>query len=506
MTCLVAASALLAACGARVPPYLAATGAGSAQGGVSANPGSGSAGEGVSGPTTSGSSANSPSAVGAVNGGSGPSGGSGTAPGAGTGSGNGPSAAPVPAATLSPANFSYDPQTQAAYCTGSAGNTASAPGVTPTAIVAGNVSGISGPVSDSFTPGSQAVEAVFDAINRYGGICGRQLQLDVQDDQQNSSSNEADVEALVSKVLAFVGSLSDADNGGVAAMEAAGTPDLGPSINVNRSNSSVYWSATGGSVTVKNGQAYLNDSWLKGLQQYGDMPKSIAVLSYNIPISAEAGAEYASVFKSLGVSLCYTDYSIPPAPGTVMGSVVTSMQQHKCGGVFTTMDVVGNAAMLQDMQSDGFHPSLISTTYEGYTPDQITLAGSSASQGLDIGLSSVPLSADAPGVEEYTQEMDTYEPGQPLTEFGLEAWADAELYVYALIKAGRNPTRASLTSVLEGIDNWTNDGAFGAYTPRNRTGPPCVSNVQYKGSSWTQTWPSSSLYCQGSLVDVGPAS
>lgn len=502
---------LSTACGARVAPYLGASTAGvvgtqsqaSTGTGGSVTPGTVAAGAQSTGSTPAATASSSGSSGGA-SGASGP----GVATSGAAQSPVGPSqrssgvSAPVGLAALTPANFSLNPQQQAAYCTGTSGNTASAPGVTPTSILAGNVSGLTGAVSDSFTPGYQAVEAVFDSINRFGGICGRQLKLQVEDDQQNSSNNNADIESLIPKVLAFVGSLSDADNGGVAAMVSAGVPDLGPAINVNRSNSPVYWSASGGSVTVKNGQAYLNNSWLKGLQQYHEMPSSMAVLSYSIPISAEAGQQYAAVLKQLGVSICYSNYSIPPAPGTVMGSVVTSMQQNGCGGVFTTMDVVGNADMLQDMAADGYHPQLISTTLEGYTPDQISLAGSSNSQNLDIGLPSVPLSASVPGIDTYSQEMATYEPGQPLTEFGLEAWADAELYVYALLKAGRNPTRASLTNALNAVQNWTSGGAFGAYTPHDRTGAPCVSNVQYRGSNWVQTWPSSGLYCGGTLVPV----
>lgn len=513
----VAAVALLStACGARVSPYMGATTAGAAGGGQEQ---SGSAGGGATqasgGPVANGGQTGSAASPGAngqssttVAGAPAQSGAVAAGPSGASSSKGSPSqgsagaAAPTGIAALTPDNFSLNPQQQAAYCTGSAGNTASAPGVTATTITVGNVSGLTGAVSDSFTPGSQAVQALFNSINRFGGICGRQLKVQVEDDQQSSSSNNADIESLIPHVLAFVGSLSDADNGGVAAMQAAGTPDMGPAINVNRSNSSVFWSATGGSVTVKNGQAYLNDGWLKGLQQYHQMPKSMAVLSYNIPISAEAGQQFAAVMKQLGVSICYTNYSIPPAPGTVMGSVVTSMQQNGCGGVFTTMDVVGNADMLQDMAADNFHPSLVSTTYEGYTPDQISLAGSQNAQNLDIGLSSVPLNAQVPGIQVYTQEMNVYEPGKPLTEFGLDAWADAELFVYALLKAGRNPTRASLTSALNAVQNWTSGGAFGAYTPHNRTGPPCISNVQYRGNNWVQTWPSSGLFCGGELVPV----
>ena len=514
---LAALSLVAAACGARVPPYLPVQAAAGGAPTGSVGPGAGSSaagGQAGSGAVAAGSTTASTTAGAA---GGAPPGGSAangvaTAAGrpttGGTGTGRASStaaAAPSGPAALTEANFSYDPQAQAAYCTGTAGNTASAPGVTPTTITVGNVSGLTGAVSDSFTPGPQAVQAVFDSINRFGGICGRQLKVQVEDDQQNSSSNASDIQYLIPRVLAFVGSLSDADNGGVPAMQAAGVPDLGPAINVNRSNSPTYWSATGGSVVVRGGQVYLNDSWLQGLKKFGTLPRSIAILSYSIPISAQAGQEYATAFKNLGVSICYQNEQIPPAPGTTMGSVVSAMQQNNCGGVFTTMDVVGNADMLQDMSAVGWHPQLISTTYEGYTPQQISLAGNSNAQNLDVGLSSVPLTAAVPGVQEYSREMATYEPGQPLTEFGLESWADTELFVYALLKAGRNPTRSGLISALGSVTGWTSDGAFGAYTPRDRTTPPCSVNVVYRGNSWSQTWPAGGLFCGGSLVPVGSA-
>jgi len=430
-------------------------------------------------------------------------GGSGGSSPSGSGS-NSNSGASTPAA-LTAANFNLNPQYEASYCTGTAGNTASGPGVTPSTITVGNVSGLTGVVSDSFGQGSQAVSALFDAINRFGGICGRQLKVDVEDDQQSASTNAADVQYLIPKVLAFVGSLSDGDNGGVPAMVAAGVPDIGPAINTDRSNSPVYWSATGGSLLVKDGQAYLYNTQLNGLKANGELPTSMAILSYDIPISAEAGQQFAALFQKFGVHICYTNYSIPPAPGATMGSVVQAMSSDNCGGVFTTMDIVGNADMLEDMYNLGFHPKLISTTYEGYTPDQITLAGQADSQGLQVGLNSVPLSDPNQAVQLYQSELATYEPGQKPSEFGLEAWADAQLFVYALIHGGRNPTRATLTSAMGSVTNWTVDGAFGPYTPSSRGESLCSVNVVVQGTGFVRQWPSSGLYCTGQLVDVGPA-
>jgi ABC-type branched-subunit amino acid transport system substrate-binding protein len=232
----------------------------------------------------------------------------------------------------------------------------------------------------------------------------------------------------------------------------------------------------------------------------------MAVLAYNIPISAQAGQEYANLFQQEGVKICYSNYAIPPAPGTEMGSVVSAMQAANCGGVFTTMDVVGNADMLDDMAQDGYHPQLISTTYEGYTPDQISLAGQSQAQGLQVALSSLPLTDSNAAVQLYQSELATYEPGKAASEFGLEAWADAQMFIYAAIEAGHNPTRASLINAMSAITNWTTGGAFGAYTPHDRTGPTCVDQVEVQGNGFSRLWPASGLYCTGKLVDVGPAS
>lgn len=508
------------ACGARVPFYAAASG------GQTSGPGSnGSAGTGATaaGPSPSGSGASGPATNASASTGSN---GTGSSPGIGganpsqvatnangpTSQTNGGSASnPAPAnaggvtlANLSPANFPYSPQEQAALCTGTTGNTASAPGITPTTITAGNVSGITGLIPSSFTAGYQAVEAAFASVNRYGGICGRQLKLNYEDDQQNASNNETDIRNLIPQSFAFVGSLSDADNGGVNDMVAAGIPDMGPALNTNRSNSSVYWSATGGSLIERNGGLYISDSWLNGLKANHDLPSSIAILSYSIAISQTAGEQFANAFQQEGVKICYHDYNIAAgAQATSIPSDVRQMQNDNCGGVYTTMDVVGNANMLDAMQNDNWHPQLIATTYEGYTPEQISTAGQQAAQGLQVALNSVPLNEPNPGVELYQQELQTYEPGQSTTEFGLQAWADAEMYIYALLKTGRNPTRSSFINTLSQISGWTTDGAFGPVTPVTHDGTQCSSDVIVNGSRFVPDWPSSGLYCNGHLIRVG---
>jgi hypothetical protein len=79
------------------------------------------------------------------------------------------------------------------------------------------------------------------------------------------------------------------------------------------------------------------------------------------------------------------------------------------------------------------------------------------------------------------------------------------MFIYALLKAGRNPTRASLTAAFEALENYDSGGIMSPIAPRRRlpTGP-CLVQVVVKGDEFVRKWPATGMECAAELLPVGP--
>ena len=245
---------------------------------------------------------------------------------------------------------------------GRRGNTASDVGVTPTSITFGNVSGMTGPLTGSLPAGQPG---------RAGALRRRQrgrrhLRAQARARRRGRPAERhrptpSDVADLIPKVLAFVGSTSDADNGGVPAMTSANIPDVGFAINCNRSEEPVYWSPAGRQLqpdAARAGRIYISD---------GDLPAGQAVRATSRPRWRSSPTPSPSAPRPpsssrrctsprAGRSATPTSPSRPPRRRSRATSRPCS--RHGCNGVIDTMDVTGNAKLLQAMQQQSYTPRL----------------------------------------------------------------------------------------------------------------------------------------------------
>jgi len=279
---------------------------------------------------------------------------------------------------------------------------------------------------------------------------------------------------------------------------------VGFSINANRGESEVFWSAGGSTLYKQNGRLYSWNSLQNALKEYNSFPKRLALLAYSIPISADAAKQFAYTFQQAGSTICYENYGISPATASLDQDVL-SMKQNNCDGVYTTMDLSGNAKLLQAQQRQNWHPPLTSVTLAGYSDSQIQVAGKDAAQGLQVTLQFLPFTDANKMIDLYRSQLATYQPGKEMSSFGIHAYAAAQMLIYALLKAGRNPTRASIAKAFESLENYDSGGLMSPTTPRLRrpTGP-CIVQVEVKGDKFVRKWPPTGMYCKADLVPSGP--
>jgi branched-chain amino acid transport system substrate-binding protein len=104
---------------------------------------------------------------------------------------------------------------------------ASAPGVTATTIKIGLLTSITGAASSTFSTSALGAKAYFDAVNKAGGIDGRQIQLVTADDLSSPSGALTATEDLIRQGVFAIISVSSFFYGAYRAAQKAGIPVLG---------------------------------------------------------------------------------------------------------------------------------------------------------------------------------------------------------------------------------------------------------------------------------------
>jgi branched-chain amino acid transport system substrate-binding protein len=309
-------------------------------------------------------------------------------------------------------------------------------------------------LSSDFAPIVNGVEAYFSMVNAQGGVAGRRLKLADQTDDQGSPTTDLAVsQKLVEQdqVFAVVG-VGTPFFGGAAYLAQQGTPTFGYVVSTEWANKPTLFGAYGSTLdfsTAVPGEAYV-------AHQVG--AKSIAVVAYGVPQSAEACRTAAQTLPSFGLNVSYTDLSFPF--GSDPTADVLQMKSHAVDFVLSCLDVTGNVAFARTFSQNGV--SVHQLWLDGY--DRGTLAQyGSLMNGVFFGLQHVPFEAaqafpDAyPGLNTYLGTMQRYQPAYTYDEVALEGWVSASLFVSGLRQVGRELTQKKLVAAINRDTSFTGD-------------------------------------------------
>jgi branched-chain amino acid transport system substrate-binding protein len=340
----------------------------------------------------------------------------------------------------------------------SAALTASAPGITSTTITIGSHQPLTGPVAPGYSEIAPASNAYFAYVNAHGGVYGRKIIYKYLDDAYNPTETASDVRQLVLQDNVY------------AVFNGLGTP--------------THLAA----VSFLNSQKVPDLFVASGCECWDEPTTYPETFGWQLDYVREGkilGQYVAQHFKGKKIGYFYQDdefgmdgvkglnYEIPSsmvvskqsyAPTNINVAPQVAALRASGAQVVVAFSVPAFTALLKLYGlKDGYSPTLVVSDVNNdvYTLDGLlqtyakqggaTVNGSQLTDGI-ITDSYLPVIGDTSNgwVALFKMIHDQYDAKEPWDGNAYYGEAVAYTFVQAMLKAGRNPTRADLVSAVEG--------------------------------------------------------
>jgi branched-chain amino acid transport system substrate-binding protein len=347
---------------------------------------------------------------------------------------------------------------------GSSGpNQASDIGVTANSIVIGTIVAENGVLGDAFAPSARGMRAWAAATNAKGGINGRQIILKTCDDGEVRQKALACAQRLVEqdKAFAIVGANTRAMGGAAQYLNDKGIPVIGSPITNSYYRYPHFFSgypanyARDGKTVGYKGNLMYHTAIYRWFKQNLKLTKA-AVFQYDIPESKQAGDGFAQGLRLEGYAVKTFTVSFA-APS--FDQAVATMQQDGTQIIVDSMDDGANRKLCDAMARRQFKVPAKVSTVVSFGDAVGTTYNDTCRNSVYIPGNSIPYTAtNVPAVKEFRDAFAKYQPGKPLHEWALEAWAQAQMVADGITHMGPAPTRKGLEAFLNGLTNYTSGG------------------------------------------------
>ena len=339
----------------------------------------------------------------------------------------------------------------------SAALTASAPGITPTQITIGSHQPLTGPAAPGYSEIAPASNAYFQYVNAHGGVYGRKIVYKYLDDGYNPTTTASVVRQLVlqdSVYALFDGLGTPTHLAAIQFLNSEKVPDVFVASGCTCWNQPTTYPETFGwqvdyvregkilgqyvkqhFAGKKVGYFYQNDEFgqdgVKGLDY--ELPASMVVSKQSyVPTNVNIAPQVAAL-RASGAQVVVS-FSIPAF------TALLKLNSLKLG--FSPTLVVANV---------GSDPITLSGLLEAFAKQGgATVNGNQLTNGIISDNYLPALSTSDSWYVLFKKIHDQYEPKAPLDGNFLYGMSVAYTFVQAMLKAGRNPTRADLVSAIQG--------------------------------------------------------
>jgi len=336
------------------------------------------------------------------------------------------------------------------------GSSASAPGITKTQILIGSHQPLTGPAAPGYSEIAPAANAYFQYVNAHGGIYGRKIKYTYLDDGYDPSKTASVVRQLVlqDSVYAIFNGLGTPTHLAVVKyLNSSKVPDVfvasgcdcwatgypqtfGWQLDYIREGKILGAYVKQHFAGKKIGFFYQNDEFgLDGIKGLGyEIPSSQVVSKQSyVPTNVNIGPAVAAL-KASGAQVVVS-YSIPAF------TALLKLAALKLGWnpTFVVSDV-------------GADPITLAGLLEAFAKKGgATVQGNQLTQGI-ITDGYLPTLGDGSNswIALFKKVHDTYDAKAPFDGNVLYGMAVGYTFVQAMVKAGKNPTRAGLVKAIQG--------------------------------------------------------
>jgi branched-chain amino acid transport system substrate-binding protein len=360
-----------------------------------------------------------------------------------------------------------------------AGNTASAPGISPTTIKVALVTSLSGSDSSNSVNIPKGFAARIAAQNAAGGVDGRKLTYFVEDDQSSPTTALAAAQAAVNKDAFAIDYNSPFAFGAIKYMATSGIPVVGGGYD------GPEWTMPS---TFPNMFSWAPEVWASNpvwttgaafIKSEGGT--RIASVGYAISPSSTAAAKgMAPAAQAVGISAPYINTSLPF--GTVdVTSIALQMKSENIDAMYGPIDPNTLLAILTAAKDAGLNikvPNLATGYGEDFLTDPASLQ---AAQGAYmITNAQVPVELNTPATMTEQAAFAKYENFTGIPDFGwTQGYISADLMIKGLEVAGQNPTRQSFIGNLRKVTDYNAEGLSYITANYSNENPPQTQCAYY---------------------------
>jgi ABC-type branched-subunit amino acid transport system substrate-binding protein len=328
-------------------------------------------------------------------------------------------------------------------------NTASAPGITPSTITIGSHQPLTGVASAGYSEIAPASKAMFDYVNSKGGVFGRKIIYNYQDDAYDPSQTVSVVRKLVlqDNVFAIFNGLGTPTHLAVQQfLNTERVPDLFVASGCDCWNDPSRYPYTSG--WQPN---YTIEGKIMGMYIKSHFPGERVAYFYQNDEFGQDGVKGLDQQIPASEVVSRQHYDIP---NLVVDPQIGAIQAAHAQVVVLYTVPAYTALAIKAAQKIGFHPQWVISDVGADVP---TLKG--LFQGQDVGSilqgtvtnGYLPAISDTsnPWIQLFMRIHDRYIPNLPFdgnVEYGM---AVAYTFVKLLEQAGRNPTRQSIIKTLQ---------------------------------------------------------